>query len=145
MDKKQGISWGVSFGSIALVAGMVSYLGLSNSNNNQAAVSQNAPRLIKIQISKLKIILILVVVKGLVMPIRIQISALMMTKHHSLIKITEILFNKTKINLRTAANLSGIMAALIQRQVEPESIVKTDSTMESVILVEGKGNLPLKA
>ncbi|MGG1398615.1 hypothetical protein ABE288_12520 [Bacillus salipaludis] len=43
MDKKQRISWGVSFGSLALVAGMVSYLGLSNGNNNQTAVSQNSP------------------------------------------------------------------------------------------------------
>lgn len=43
MDKKQRISWGVSFGSIALVAGMVSYLGLTNgfkSNNAPAAKNQ---------------------------------------------------------------------------------------------------------
>ena len=45
MDKKQRISWGVSFGSLALVAGMVSYLGLSNAGktNNQMSVSQNLP------------------------------------------------------------------------------------------------------
>jgi hypothetical protein len=29
LDKKQFTSWGVSFGSLALVAGMVSYLGLA--------------------------------------------------------------------------------------------------------------------
>ena len=42
MDKKQKISWGVSFGSLALVAGMVSYLGLSNDGqtNNQVAFTQ---------------------------------------------------------------------------------------------------------
>jgi hypothetical protein len=42
MDKKQRISWGVSFGSLALVAGMVSYLGLSNGDqtNNQVALNQ---------------------------------------------------------------------------------------------------------
>lgn len=42
MDKKQRISWGVSFGSLALVAGMVSYLGLSNGEqaNNQVALTQ---------------------------------------------------------------------------------------------------------
>lgn len=43
LDKKQRISWGVSFGSIALVAGMVSYLGLSNGDktNNQATFSSS--------------------------------------------------------------------------------------------------------
>jgi hypothetical protein len=42
VDKKQKISWGVSFGSLALVAGMVSYLGLSNdgSTNSQMALNQ---------------------------------------------------------------------------------------------------------
>lgn len=37
LDKKQRISWGVSFGSLALVAGMVSYLGLTGGGktNNQ--------------------------------------------------------------------------------------------------------------
>ncbi|MBT2697652.1 hypothetical protein J7E79_09550 [Bacillus sp. ISL-40] len=42
MDKKQKISWGVSFGSLALVAGMVSFLGLSNGDqaSNQAALTQ---------------------------------------------------------------------------------------------------------
>jgi hypothetical protein len=42
MDKKQKISWGVSFGSLALVAGMVSYFGLSNDSqtNNQVAFTQ---------------------------------------------------------------------------------------------------------
>ncbi|WP_160724053.1 hypothetical protein [Bacillus sp. USDA818B3_A] len=40
MDKKQKISWGVSFGSLALVAGMVSYLGFSNNGNtNQVAIN----------------------------------------------------------------------------------------------------------
>ncbi|MEH7074694.1 hypothetical protein [Neobacillus drentensis] len=45
MDKKQKISWGVSFGSLALVASMVSYLGLSNGNqpNNQVALNQGQP------------------------------------------------------------------------------------------------------
>jgi hypothetical protein len=45
LDKKQRISWGVSFGSLALVAGMVSYLGLSNGDkaNNQMAAGQNLP------------------------------------------------------------------------------------------------------
>ena len=45
LDKKQKISWGVSFGSLALVAGMVSYLGLSNgdNNNNQVAINQGQP------------------------------------------------------------------------------------------------------
>jgi hypothetical protein len=43
LDKKQRISWGVSFGSLALVAGMVSYLGLSNGDkaNNQSTSNQN--------------------------------------------------------------------------------------------------------
>ncbi|WP_066063317.1 hypothetical protein [Neobacillus soli] len=41
MDKKQRISWGVSFGSLALVAGMVSYLGLSNSGNANNQMSFN--------------------------------------------------------------------------------------------------------
>jgi hypothetical protein len=43
MDKKQRISWGVSFGSLALVAGMVSYFGLSNNGqaNNQGALTQS--------------------------------------------------------------------------------------------------------
>ncbi|MFP5109708.1 hypothetical protein ACSU6B_23560 [Neobacillus sp. C211] len=42
MDKKQKISWGVSFGSLALVAGMVSYLGLSNGDqaSNQVSLTQ---------------------------------------------------------------------------------------------------------
>ncbi|MCH6265830.1 hypothetical protein [Neobacillus citreus] len=44
MDKKQKISWGVSFGSLALVAGMMSYLGFSNGSNlftaNQGAAAQ---------------------------------------------------------------------------------------------------------
>ncbi|EKN65999.1 hypothetical protein BABA_17687 [Neobacillus bataviensis LMG 21833] len=42
MDKKQKISWGVSFGSLALVAGMVSYLGLSNGDrsDNQMALNR---------------------------------------------------------------------------------------------------------
>jgi hypothetical protein len=42
MDKKQKISWGVSFGSLALVAGMVSFLGLSNGDqaSNQVALTQ---------------------------------------------------------------------------------------------------------
>lgn len=45
MDKKQKISWGVSFGSLALVAGMVSYLGLSNGDktNNQMVSNQGFP------------------------------------------------------------------------------------------------------
>ncbi|MEH7083510.1 hypothetical protein V7139_12370 [Neobacillus drentensis] len=38
MDKKQRISWGVSFGSLALVAGLVSYFGIPN--NNQIALNQ---------------------------------------------------------------------------------------------------------
>ncbi|AZU63663.1 hypothetical protein [Neobacillus mesonae] len=41
MNKKQKISWGVSFGSIALVAGMVSYLGLSNGNTNNKQMDTN--------------------------------------------------------------------------------------------------------
>lgn len=42
MDKKQRISWGVSFGSLTLVAGMVSYLGLSNGDKtNPVASGQN--------------------------------------------------------------------------------------------------------
>ncbi|MDP4087423.1 MAG: hypothetical protein Q8934_22935 [Bacillota bacterium] len=43
MDKKRTISWGVSFGSLALVAGMVSFLGLSSgtSNQNNQLSSQN--------------------------------------------------------------------------------------------------------
>ncbi|MEH7106334.1 MULTISPECIES: hypothetical protein [Bacillaceae] len=42
MDKKKKISWGVSFGSLALVAGMVSYLGLTNgySSNSQTTLNQ---------------------------------------------------------------------------------------------------------
>ncbi|MFZ7944957.1 MULTISPECIES: hypothetical protein [Bacillaceae] len=42
MDKKQKISWGVSFGSLALVAGMVSYLGIFNGDktDNQMTLSQ---------------------------------------------------------------------------------------------------------
>jgi hypothetical protein len=45
LDKKQKFSWGVSFGSIALVAGMVSYFGLSNggASNNQLAFNQGQP------------------------------------------------------------------------------------------------------
>ncbi|MDQ1144681.1 hypothetical protein QE429_001508 [Bacillus sp. SORGH_AS 510] len=41
MDKKQKISWGVSFGSLALVAGMVSYLGLSNGNKDDSQIAVN--------------------------------------------------------------------------------------------------------
>ncbi|NRD76180.1 hypothetical protein HPT25_01480 [Bacillus sp. BRMEA1] len=42
MEKKQKISWGVSFGSIALVAGMVSYLGVSNGyKSNTQTTSQD--------------------------------------------------------------------------------------------------------
>ena len=43
MDKKRTISWGVSFGSLALVAGMVSFLGLSSgtANQNNKFSSQN--------------------------------------------------------------------------------------------------------
>jgi hypothetical protein len=39
MDKKTFTSWGVGFGSLALVAGMVSYLGITNkgTNNSMAA------------------------------------------------------------------------------------------------------------
>lgn len=40
MDKKQKISWGVSFSSLALVAGMVSYLGLSNNDKTNNHSSQ---------------------------------------------------------------------------------------------------------
>ena len=42
VDKKQKITWGVSFGSLALAAGMVFYLGLSNggSTNSQMALNQ---------------------------------------------------------------------------------------------------------
>ncbi|MBV7507314.1 hypothetical protein KW850_18905 [Bacillus sp. sid0103] len=45
MDKKQKISWGVSFGSLALVAGMVSYFGLSTGGqtNNKIAFNQGQP------------------------------------------------------------------------------------------------------
>jgi hypothetical protein len=45
LDKKQKILWGVSFGSLALVAGMVSYLGLSNGDqaNNSLALNQGQP------------------------------------------------------------------------------------------------------
>lgn len=48
MDKKKFTSWGVSFGSLALVAGMVSYLGLSaktvkaNPTLQTPTTSQNA-------------------------------------------------------------------------------------------------------
>ncbi|MED4203010.1 hypothetical protein [Neobacillus mesonae] len=41
MNKKQKISRGVSFGSIALVGGMVSYLGLSNGNTNNKQMDTN--------------------------------------------------------------------------------------------------------
>lgn len=37
MDKKKFTSWGVSFGSLALVAGMVSYLGLTTANKTANA------------------------------------------------------------------------------------------------------------
>jgi len=42
MDKKQRISWGVSFGSLTLVAGLVSYFGIPNNNqsSNQIALNQ---------------------------------------------------------------------------------------------------------
>lgn len=40
MNKKQKISWGVSFGSLALVAGMTSYLGFSTGSNQEAAPIQ---------------------------------------------------------------------------------------------------------
>jgi hypothetical protein len=45
LDKKQKISWGISFGSLALVAGMVSYLGISNGDkaNNQMTINQGQP------------------------------------------------------------------------------------------------------
>lgn len=43
MDKKKGISWGVSFGSLALVAGMVSYLGLSNGGKTNGQTTANQP------------------------------------------------------------------------------------------------------
>ena len=59
MDKKKLTSWGVSFGSLALVAGMVGYLGITNKNtttasnvttaqtqvNNQNSISQSANNL----------------------------------------------------------------------------------------------------
>jgi len=46
MDKKKLISWGVSFGSVSIVAGMVAYLGLGDGQQNQKqadapATSQN--------------------------------------------------------------------------------------------------------
>ncbi|MFJ7729512.1 hypothetical protein ACIQXV_25750 [Neobacillus sp. NPDC097160] len=41
MDKKQKITWGVSFGSLALVAGMVSYLGLSNGDKTDNKMTFN--------------------------------------------------------------------------------------------------------
>jgi hypothetical protein len=37
LDKKKFTSWGVSFGSLALVAGMVSYLGLTTANKTANA------------------------------------------------------------------------------------------------------------
>ncbi|WP_462411263.1 hypothetical protein [Neobacillus sp. Marseille-QA0830] len=40
MDKKKKISWGVSFGSLALVAGLTSYFGFSN--GNQQSTNQTA-------------------------------------------------------------------------------------------------------
>lgn len=44
MDKKQIASWGVSFGSLALVAGMVSYLGFTNgSKSNNTNKSNQIP------------------------------------------------------------------------------------------------------
>jgi hypothetical protein len=45
LEKNRFISWGVSFGSLALVAGMMSYLGLSNGDkaNNPSSASQNMP------------------------------------------------------------------------------------------------------
>ncbi|WP_042459833.1 hypothetical protein [Neobacillus dielmonensis] len=36
MDKKKKISWGVSFGSLALVAGLTSYFSFSNGNQQTA-------------------------------------------------------------------------------------------------------------
>ncbi|MCM2533232.1 hypothetical protein NDK43_13520 [Neobacillus pocheonensis] len=44
MEKKKFTSWGVSFASLALVAGMISYLGITNkdttSKTNTVAQSQ---------------------------------------------------------------------------------------------------------
>jgi hypothetical protein len=34
MEKKKFTSWGVSFASLALVAGMMSYLGVTNKNTS---------------------------------------------------------------------------------------------------------------
>jgi hypothetical protein len=54
LDKKSFTSWGVSFGSLALVAGMVSYLGLTakdttaKSNQSQAA-NQNSTQQVPLQ------------------------------------------------------------------------------------------------
>lgn len=44
MDKKKFTSWGVGFGSLALVAGMVSYLSFTNNNKNNAV---NPPKAIQ--------------------------------------------------------------------------------------------------
>jgi hypothetical protein len=43
LDKKQFTSWGVSFGSLALVAGMVSYLGLTNKNTTISNRTTQSP------------------------------------------------------------------------------------------------------
>lgn len=44
MDKKQFINWGVSFGSLALLSGIMSYLGLSSANKtSNFAVSKQFP------------------------------------------------------------------------------------------------------
>lgn len=44
MDKKKFISWGVSFGSLALLSGMMSYLGLtSTAKTSNLAVQNQSP------------------------------------------------------------------------------------------------------
>ncbi len=44
MNKNQYTSWGVSFGSLALVAGMVSYLGITNGvEPNKSNLSNQVP------------------------------------------------------------------------------------------------------
>lgn len=41
MDKKKFTTWGVSFASLALVTGMVSYLGFNNKDTNTALNNTN--------------------------------------------------------------------------------------------------------
>ena len=134
MDKKQKISWSVSFGSLALVAGMVSYLGLSNGDqaNNSLALNQGQPS----PISSHKIILILKrlgnQIKGLIILFAgiVPLNLIKMTKVQIIVinflikMINPLTIVISKINSQMVAVLRwAIMADSILQLVEPDVLL----------------------